>query len=314
MMMLSPGYLPSPYTLDAFQIAHFDWRGIPKATPPADRLLFGLMGWEGRAFVAHLMTEFYDPWEHFYDGFRSELFTHFLPAPYRVHELAAAMRQSPGWVDQWCAQRLLRLRPPLHVLADFVAYHLSPDQGREVIERGYSDEQGLIGPLIDRDLQTLLERLLQGFTDNELSVAPVEASIPAVLDNPGAPGSMRWNPVFMNACGGFDSPKFAQMIGRCMVNADWSSIEGRIETEPATGRIEVQHAVFDILQKQLAGSRCPEYESRHSPMRQGSAWLHALVSARLHAACLPTTDQLLTPLEDCTGRRNCSPRHKGRRS
>jgi hypothetical protein len=104
-----------------------DRQGIPVLTAPADRLL-GLIGWEGRAWVAHLMTEFFDPWEHFYDHNRTNDHRQLLPTGYRLKELADAMRGVHGldgeealaWTDLWLAERLLRMRPPLEVLTALV--------------------------------------------------------------------------------------------------------------------------------------------------------------------------------------------------
>jgi hypothetical protein len=226
------------------------------------------------------MTEFYDPWEHFYDHDRTDDPRQLVPTEYRLREISEAMGDVHGlkgtaaleWTDTWLAERLLRLRPALSLLTAYVVRALD-EEGVGVladsIREGYDD--------------AVLSHCLAKLPSEELQVAEPARSIPAFVR--GADGALCWHASCVERFGGPESPRFAHVLGRCLANRDWQDLNGKLQIDEATGAIEPGPALLSELRKQLAGSKTPRWTAQDAPFA-AKEWLRELIEARMEAACV----------------------------
>lgn len=293
---------PSPTEPGRFGLAVFGPDGIPVLSTPARRLL-GPLGWEGRALVAHLLTEFDDPWEHFYDSHRTENPHHLLPVGYRLREIAAAFSAQPpwerwecedpiAWVDTWFAFRLVYFEPPLFLLTTLV---------RESWRGAVS---GVGACEVPRD--PITEAVMAGDDAAVFALATAgldmdEAGLerswnrdwdPATMDMDGERTHLEWGACFFPR---LQRPPYrplppgsARLIGRCVVNRDWDDVNAWIETIDPDYRRQLRPlpAIRDELRRQLRGSGRSVFTRRRSPLHE-DRWLDALIFTRLASAGVP---------------------------
>jgi len=255
-------------------------RCLRAVSPPLAPRLLGLLCWEGRAFVGHLMTEFYDPWEHFYDHYRTDNPHHLVPTEYRLREIAEAMRDIHGlkgtdalaWTDTWLAERLLRLRPPLSLLTTFVRHAIDHDKVGVLADAVRKGEDGAV-----------LSHCLVRMPSHELQVADPSRSIPAFAR--GTNGVLRWHAPFVERLGGHDSAMVAHMIARCLANRDWNDLAGKLLVDEMADTVQPGPALFAELRKQMRGAETPRWVASGTPF-SGDYWLRQLIGTRMEAACV----------------------------
>ena len=290
-------------------LAELDFRHIAVWSAPARRIL-GPIGWEGRALIAHLLTEFADPWEHFYDSDRVENPFALLPTGYRIEQFKRYFLADPPWwdeddpnqwVDSWLAYRLLAFKPPLELITTAIREYWIEVNGLREINQIPPD--------------AITEAMMAG---DVATVWALAHGKPAVRDDGlYRPGHRDFDPLGRyrdeDEMDGIEwgtefqimrrsppqQPILLSLItGLCLANRPWTDWEPWIEmtTEPLREWIRPRPAVFDEIRRQMRGSQRSLFSRRNSPLIEDQ-WVETLVVNRLLAGGKSLMMLNLPPIE-----------------